>query len=49
MRATKAALIVLLCLFGSASVLPGCVTTNNGNVDKTVGIAVTGVAQRTAT
>jgi uncharacterized membrane protein (UPF0127 family) len=35
MRATRAALIALLCIFISASVLPGCVVTiKNGTADK---------------
>ena len=44
MLVKKAALIALLCLFISASVLPGCVTKNNGTADKTGGTASTGRA-----
>ncbi|HYB59697.1 MAG TPA: DUF192 domain-containing protein, partial [Candidatus Acidoferrales bacterium] len=42
MRATKAALIVLLCLFILASASAGCVTTNNGNAARIGRTAVTG-------
>lgn len=44
MRAKTAVPVVLLCLLVSASVLPGCVTTNNGAVNKMVATPVTGAA-----